>query len=98
MLFSRIRNVAEHGVLAGTRSSDMWSNTRTVEATWWERLTVAPNFVNFHFEHHMAPTVPSYNLPALHQFLKTQGVYERAVLEVGYLQILRRMVSGDVKR
>ena len=91
MVFSRIRNVAEHGALAGTRSADTWSNTRTGAAAWWERLTVAPNFVNFHFEHHLAPTVPSYNLPALHRFLKSQGVYERAVMELGYLQILRRM-------
>jgi fatty acid desaturase len=94
MLFSRIRNAAEHGALPGTRSNDMWSNTRTVCASWWERLTVAPNFVNFHFEHHLAPTVPSYNLPQLHRWLVQQGAYERATMEPGYAQVLRRMVKG----
>jgi fatty acid desaturase len=93
MLFSRIRNAAEHGALPGTRSSDMWSNTRTVRASWWERLTVAPNFVNFHFEHHLAPTVPSYNLPKLHRWLVQQGAYARATMEPGYVHVLHRMVG-----
>jgi len=93
MLFSRIRNAAEHGALAGTRSSDMWMNTRTVRAAWWERLTVAPNRVNFHFEHHLAPTVPMHRLPDLHRWLVEQGAYERATMEPGYLHVLRRMTA-----
>ncbi|MBV8665755.1 MAG: fatty acid desaturase family protein [Burkholderiaceae bacterium] len=93
MLYSRIRNAAEHGALSGTRSSDMWSNTRTVQAAWWERLTVAPNFVNFHFEHHLAPTVPSYNLPKLHRRMVEIGVYGRATMEPGYWQVLKRMTA-----
>jgi len=93
MLFSRIRNAAEHAALAGTRSEDMWANTRTVRAAWWERLTVAPNRVNFHFEHHLAPTVPAYRLPALHRWLVQQGAYERATMEPNYWQVLRRMTQ-----
>ncbi len=93
MVFSRIRNAAEHGALPGTMSDDMWSNTRTVTARWWERLTVAPNYVNFHFEHHLAPTVPSYQLPGMHRWLVAQGAYERATREAGYGQVLRRMVG-----
>ena len=93
MLFSRIRNAAEHGALPGTRTDDMWSNTRTVRARWWERLTVAPNYVNFHFEHHLAPTVPSYNLRKMHQWLAQEGGYERATMEHGYGQVLKRMVG-----
>ncbi|MES2263857.1 MAG: fatty acid desaturase family protein [Pseudomonadota bacterium] len=95
MLFSRIRNAAEHGALPGTRSDDIWRNTRTVKARWWERLTVAPNFVNFHFEHHLAPVVPSYNLPKLHAWLAQQGAYQRATMEHGYLPVLRRMAGGS---
>lgn len=94
MLYSRIRNAAEHGALAGTQSDDVWRNTRSVEATWWERLTVAPNYVNFHFEHHLAPTVPCYRLPALHRRLLELGVFERAPLEHGYLHVLRRMTAA----
>jgi fatty acid desaturase len=93
MLYSRIRNAAEHGALPGTREPDIWANTRTVLASWWERLTVAPNYVNYHFEHHLAPTVPACRLPAFHRWLVAQGAYERATLEKGYGQVLRRMVG-----
>jgi fatty acid desaturase len=93
MLYSRIRNAAEHGALPGTREPDIWANTRTVLASWWERLTVAPNYVNYHFEHHLAPTVPACRLPAFHRWLVAQGAYERATLEKGYVQVLRRMVG-----
>lgn len=94
MLYSRIRNAAEHGALPGTRCPDMWRNTRTVRAAWWERLTVAPNYVNFHFEHHLVPTVPSFRLPAFHRWLVRHGAYERATLESGYLQVLKRMAGA----
>lgn len=93
MLYSRIRNAAEHGGLPGTMSTDPLANTRTVVARWWERLTVAPNFVNFHFEHHLAPTVPSYRLAALHRYLGQQGVLARVPLEQGYLRVVQRLVS-----
>ncbi len=95
MLYSRIRNVAEHGALPGTREADIWRNTRTVLASWWERLTVAPNYVNYHFEHHLVPAVPAWQLPRFHRWLREQGAYEHgAPLERGYIQVLRRMV-GD---
>jgi fatty acid desaturase len=93
MLFSRIRNAAEHGALPGTREPDIWRNTRTVLAAWWERLTVAPNYVNYHFEHHLAPAVPAHQLPAFHRWLHAQGAYERATLERGYARVLARMVG-----
>jgi len=93
MLFSRIRNAAEHGALPGTREPDIWRNTRTVLAAWWERLTVAPNYVNYHFEHHLAPAVPAHKLPGFHRWLRAQGAYERVTLEHGYARVLARMVG-----
>lgn len=97
MLFARIRNAAEHGALPGTMGTDIWTNTRTVTARWWERLTVAPNYVNFHFEHHLAPTVPCYNLPALHRWLGQQGHLRRAQVARGYPQVIRALVRTDSK-
>ena len=94
MLYSRIRNAAEHGALPGTREADIWRNTRTVRARWWERLTVAPNYVNYHFEHHLVPTVPAFQLPRFHRWLREQGAYERAQYEPGYGQVLRRLVGA----
>lgn len=96
MLYSRIRNVAEHGALPGTREADIWRNTRTVLASWWERLTVAPNYVNYHFEHHLLPAVPAWQLPRFHRWLREQGAYEHgAPLERGYAQVLKRMTASD---
>jgi fatty acid desaturase len=94
MLYSRIRNAAEHGALPGTREADIWRNTRTVLASWWERLTVAPNYVNYHFEHHLLPAVPGWQLPRFHRWLREQGAYEAgALLEHGYVQVLKRMTA-----
>ena len=97
MLYSRIRNAAEHGALPGTREADIWRNTRTVLASWWERLTVAPNYVNYHFEHHLVPAVPAWQLPRFHRWLREHGAYEggdrSAALETGYARVLRRMVG-----
>jgi fatty acid desaturase len=97
MLYSRIRNAAEHGALPGTREPDIRRNTRTVLACWWERLTVAPNYVNYHFEHHLVPAVPAWQLPRFHRWLRAQGAYDgadrKAALERGYAQVLRRMLG-----
>ncbi len=32
---------------------------------------------NYHLEHHLYPTVPCYNLPAVHRLLKAGGYYDR---------------------
>ncbi|MGJ7508384.1 fatty acid desaturase family protein [Variovorax sp. GT1P44] len=93
MLISRIRNAAEHGALPGTMSQDIWSNTRTVRAAWWERLLFAPNFVNYHVEHHLAPTVPSYNLRRMHRLLRDKGALQSAHIASGYVQVVRSLVG-----
>jgi len=92
MLISRIRNAAEHGALPGTMSQDIWSNTRTVCAGWWERLLFAPNFVNYHVEHHLAPTVPSYNLRRMHGLLTDKGALKQAHVAGGYAEVIRSLI------
>jgi fatty acid desaturase len=94
MVITRIRNAAEHGGLDGTMTTDILRNTRTVIARWWERLTVAPNYVNFHFEHHLAPTVPSYNLPKLHAHLKAQGHLADVQVLHGYGEVVKTLVRA----
>jgi fatty acid desaturase len=97
MLVSRIRNAAEHGALPGTMSQDIWSNTRTVQAGWWERLLFAPNFVNYHVEHHLAPTVPSYNLRRFHRLLDEKGALHHAKVAPGYVEVIRSLVSNKLR-
>ena len=61
--------------------------------SWWERLFLAPNFVNYHLEHHLLMTVPHYNLPKMHRMLAEKGLLEHALVTDGYAEVLRRAVS-----
>ena len=90
-LCTRIRSIAEHA-LAPDRG-DPLKNTRTTLASWWERLLIAPNFVNYHLEHHLLMTVPHYKLPRLHRLLRERGVLEHACVAPGYLAVLRAAAS-----
>lgn len=89
----RVRQIAEHGAMPSFESSDVRDTTRTTIASWWERALFAPNFVNFHCEHHFLPTVPSYSLARMHALLKARGFYQdkpNALVEKGgYLEISR---------
>jgi fatty acid desaturase len=89
----RIRSIAEHAMCGPAENA--LQNTRTTEASWWERIFLAPNFVNYHLEHHLLMTVPHYNLPKMHAMLRRKGLLEDAmVAEGGYAQVLRMATSG----
>ena len=87
----RIRAIAEHSIVEDT--TDQLRNTRTTYANWLERLLFAPHYVNYHLEHHMLMSVPSYNLPRMHQLLKDRGFYEIGLLEKGYWDVLKLAVG-----
>ncbi len=93
----RVRQIAEHGAMPALRSEDVRLTTRTTLAKPWERLLFAPNFVNYHCEHHLLPTVPSYNLPAMHKLLRSRGFYKdngAALVEGGYPEVIRMAASA----
>jgi fatty acid desaturase len=73
--------------------SDPLRNTRTTLATWWERLLLAPNRVNYHLEHHLLMTVPHYKLPRLHRLLDERGLLDGALVTRGYRAVLARAAS-----
>ena len=91
-LVTRIRSIAEHNMVPDR--GDELRNTRTTLASWWERLLIAPNRVNYHLEHHLLMTVPLWNLPRLHRLLRERGVLEGALVDRGYLGALRQAASG----
>ncbi|MGP1282217.1 MAG: fatty acid desaturase, partial [Parasphingopyxis sp.] len=71
-------------------------NTNTTLANPIERLFVAPNFVNYHCEHHHFAAVPPYNLPRLHRLLRERGYFDRHdCLTRGYRNVIRRAVRAD---
>jgi fatty acid desaturase len=90
-LVMRIRSIAEHAMVPDP-SSDL-RNTRTTLARWWERLLIAPNYVNFHLEHHLVMTVPHYNLPRMHCLLRERGVLADACVAQGYRDVLALAAS-----
>jgi len=90
-LVVRLRSIAEHAMIP--EPSDPLRNTRTTLASWWERLLVAPNFVNYHLEHHLIMTIPHYNLPRMHRLLRERGILQGACVESGYLNVLKLAAS-----
>lgn len=93
----RVRQIAEHGAMPALASEDVRQTTRTTLASGWERLLFAPNYVNYHCEHHLLPTVPSYNLPRMHHLLRERGFYRQhpeALIINGYPQVIRLAASG----
>lgn len=71
----RIRSTAEHSFPAGYRplGNQLSWVTRSTNANWFERFVVAPLDGHFHFEHHLFPGIPYYNLRQAHILLKTKG-------------------------
>lgn len=88
---TRIRNIAEHAVVSD--SNDPLRNTRTTLANRFERLLVAPYYVNYHLEHHLLFYVPAYNLPRVHEILRAGPLGGRIELERGYAAVLRKALS-----
>jgi fatty acid desaturase len=91
MLYSRLRNAAEHAVVPDLFDPDPRRHTRTTLARWWERLTLAPNHVNYHLEHHLLPSVPPYRLARLHRLLRERGFYEGAEIVEGYGRVIGKL-------
>jgi fatty acid desaturase len=91
-LATRIRSIAEHNMVPDPL--DELRNSRTTIASWWERLFIAPNRVNYHLEHHLLMTVPLFQLPKLHRLLYERGALAGALVERGYADLLRRAASG----
>jgi len=86
-LVMRIRSIAEHAMILDP-ATDL-GNTRTTLASWWERLLIAPNYVNYHLEHHLLMTVPHYNLARMHRLLRQRGILgDEACVTRGYRSVL----------
>jgi len=93
-LLVRIRQIGEHGVASDRTDRAPRLNTGTTLVTWWERLLFAPNYVNYHVEHHQFASVPCYRLPLLHQKLKQGGYFDGyQCISSGYADVLRRAVQ-----
>lgn len=66
LMLVRLRTIAEHHGLPEGSGTDA---TRHIDATWWEALSVSPLNINYHLAHHIFPSIPHYNLPAMTETL-----------------------------
>jgi fatty acid desaturase len=91
MFIIRIRNAAEHGNVPDLLDKNPLKHARTTYASWWERLIFAPNYVNYHLEHHLRPNIPCYNLKAFHHYLCAKGHMEDVKVAQGYMDVIRQL-------
>lgn len=98
MLFSRIRNAAEHANVPDLLNADPRLHARTVYANWLERLSVAPNHVNYHLEHHWMPAIPPYRLAAFHHHIKSKGLLEDTPVLNSYGEVIRQLYGSPQVR
>lgn len=98
MLFSRIRNAAEHANVPDLLDLDPRQHARTVYANWLARLTVAPNEVNYHLEHHWLPAVPPYRLAAFHQYLLSHGALQGVPILKSYAEVIKALVRNPTAK
>lgn len=68
----RIRGIAEHFGVTKTEIE----GSRTMYVKWWEKLFFGFSWnTNYHLDHHLYPSVPSYNVKKLHQTLLKNPEY-----------------------
>jgi fatty acid desaturase len=78
MAFFRLRALGEHP-LDPESKGDETRETRDVGSTPLESFFVAPLNCHYHLTHHAFPSVPFYNLPAMHEALARTGLHEDGV-------------------
>lgn len=91
---TRLRQVAEHAAVPDLFDLDPRRNTRTIPAGWFDRLVFCPLGVNYHLEHHMMASIPSYNLPKMHRLLKARGYYDDVHFPASYFSMLQEVTAS----
>jgi len=87
---NRIRTMAEHAPDVGEDAA-----ARGTVPTLLEYLLIAPYGYSYHYEHHLAPTIPYYQLAAAHRLLEQQGVqFDDKQITGGYLRAFRRVAAA----
>ena len=97
MMITRFRNIAEHALVA-KNEPDPLRHARSTHANWFERIIIAPYWVNYHCEHHMFMHVPCWRLPKVQRLLREKGVLPGMLTAPGYLTVLAAAASKPEAR
>ena len=95
-LITRLRNISEHALVA-PNEPDPLHHARTTHANLWERMWLAPYWVNYHCEHHMFTQIPCWNLPLAHRMLQEKGVTARMNTAPSYAAMLRQAAPAQTQ-
>ena len=68
---NRLLAASQHIGLSIYKNEGPLSHSRTLILPKW--LSILYAGMNYHCEHHLCPSIPYYNLPALHEILKKKG-------------------------
>lgn len=91
----RMRTAVEHAFDPGyapTTPEAVWV-ARSVNANLAERILFAPLGIPYHFEHHLLPGVPYYNLPEVRKLLEEKGF--QVPTAPGYIGFIRRRAVAE---
>ena len=90
----QIRSISEHFAINSSHKG-VYALTRTVRPTLLGRLFIASKNVSYHFEHHLYPAVPFYNLHKLHRLLMENPEYRNSIhITDSYWDVLFRDCTG----
>lgn len=89
----RIRQIADHAVVADAFSTNPLQHARTTQARWYEKLLLAPHYEHYHLEHHFMPTAPCWQLPRLHAILQQEGLIPPENQADGLFSVLKRVTT-----
>jgi fatty acid desaturase len=85
----RLRSACEHSFEVGydVVSDGRWVS-RSTNANAVERFIIGPLCSDYHFEHHLLPAVPYYNMPLVRRLLEKKGL--QVPVSSGYVGYLAR--------
>ncbi|HVN64576.1 MAG TPA: fatty acid desaturase family protein [Candidatus Binataceae bacterium] len=88
----RVRGVLEHAGVPDAK--DGLRNARTIIShNPIIKFLIGPYHVAYHLEHHLFPAVPHYNLPRLHEALKADPRFARALVENSYMEGMHDVIK-----
>ncbi|TRZ98315.1 MAG: hypothetical protein D4R81_10890 [Nitrospiraceae bacterium] len=93
----RVRSMVEHGFAAeeGPINRDGVWVSRTTYPNFLERFILAPLGQNYHYEHHLFPSIPGYNLDKAHRLLVEAGI--PVPISPGYVIFIFRKISAEMR-
>jgi len=94
MAIIRMRQISEHAGVKDLNHLEPKYNTRSVPRGILGLLFISPtDGLSYHCEHHMFMAVPTYNLRALHELLRSKGYYDDVELPKTYFGVFKQLLQ-----